>query len=165
MRDNRSCFLGHVAAGSGVYWIQKNDAEQATSMDWALIDIALGRLQRQMHGDEVEGNRNHFTQRILFQPSAAGSSEDKALQDRALLWNNFWPVQRPDVGRYLSTESERWRVRKDNYVGAFSVQFHFPGICREGGFWFMGVYGVRRRLRDVDHRRRTEGNSEHMLHI
>ncbi|OQE90392.1 hypothetical protein PENNAL_c0012G02406 [Penicillium nalgiovense] len=57
MRDDGSYFLGCVVAGSGVYGIQKNDAGQAISMDWALIDIAPGRLQRQMHGDGVDGNR------------------------------------------------------------------------------------------------------------
>ncbi|KAJ5836655.1 hypothetical protein N7447_002681 [Penicillium robsamsonii] len=57
MRDNRFYFLGHVIAASGVYRTKKNDADQLISMDWALIDIDPGRLQPQIHGNKVEGNR------------------------------------------------------------------------------------------------------------
>ncbi|KAJ5812953.1 hypothetical protein N7447_009976 [Penicillium robsamsonii] len=68
MYDNRTYFLGYVAAGSGVYRTRTNDVGQTVSMDWALVDIAPGRIQAQMHGDEVDGNRPFHRDSTAFTP-------------------------------------------------------------------------------------------------
>ncbi|KAJ9488665.1 hypothetical protein VN97_g4625 [Penicillium thymicola] len=68
MHDNRSHFLGYVAAGSGMYRLRTNAAGQTISMDWALVDIAPGRIQAQMHGDEVDGNRPFHRGSTTFIP-------------------------------------------------------------------------------------------------
>ncbi|KAJ5789622.1 uncharacterized protein N7518_006633 [Penicillium psychrosexuale] len=70
MLDNGTYYLGYVAAGSGLYRIQQNDLGQPISMDWALIKITSGRIQAQLNGDEIDGNRPFHSGAANFTPPA-----------------------------------------------------------------------------------------------